>query len=223
MLPEDDRSLTLNMKFSTLFSAALLSVVVGSGSADAALVSFLGSVDTGSPVVLGSLPRNFKLTLDYTPAPGGVDTGVTGTLTFPSTPNGNTSNPDVNPEVSVATTGTIRVRNDFGPGVEDIFGFSGTVAAGLLGPNFVNYNFSFLNPSDTVTSTDLSPASIQLLVNGETSIAFSGGPNGFRGNGVIRGAPEPTTMIALCGLVVGGCGVGYRRRKKKSQETTAAA
>ena len=88
MLPEDDRSLTLNMKFSTLFSAALLSVVVGSGSADAALVSFLGSVDTGSPVVLGSLPRNFKLTLDYTPSPGGVDTAVTGTLTFPSTPNG---------------------------------------------------------------------------------------------------------------------------------------
>ncbi len=189
-----------------------------SGSANAALVSFLGSVDTGSPVALGSFPRNFKLVLDYDPAPGGIDTTVSGTLTFPSTPNPSTSNPDSNAEVTVATTGTLRVRDNFGTTPQDIAAFSGTVAAGLLGPNFVNYNFSFLNPPDTVSSTDLSPASLAVLINGETTIAFSGGPNGFRGDGTIRGAPEPATMAALTGLVLGGCGVGYRRRKRRRAE-----
>lgn len=210
------------MKFTKLFCIATVALAMSCSTADAAVVSFLGSVDSGSPVVLGSLPRNFTLVLNYVPDPvGGIDTAVTGMFIFPSTPNANTTNPISEPEVTVATTGTIRVRNDFGPSVQDIFGFSGTVAAGLLGPNSVNYNFSFLNPSDTITSPDLSPSTVSALIRGETSIAFSGGPNGFRGTGVIRGAPEPSTMLALCGLVVGGCGVGYRRKIRAKKEEAA--
>lgn len=201
-------------------TVALLATFVLGSSANAAIVSFLGSVDTGVAGTLGSLPRNFKLTFDYTP--GGSGSPVAGTFTFPATPNGLVPNPDTNPQSIIAMSGNLSVANDFGG--NDIFAFSGEVAAGLLGVNKVIFNFSFLKPDTTIDSAIASPENIAKLIAGQTTIGFTGGggPGIFRGEGVIRGAPEPSTMIALTGLIAGGCGIGYRRRKKGKNDTESS-
>lgn len=200
--------------------AALLVIFVAGPSAEAAVVDFLGSVNTGVPGTLGSFPRNFRLTMTYTPGGGGSP--ASGMFTFPATPNGSVANPDVNPTSVIPMTGNLSVANDFGG--NDIFTFGGQVAAGLLGANSVNFNFSFLNPDTTIDSPDATPENIAKLISGQTTISFSGGggPGIFRGEGVIRGAPEPSTMIALTGLIAGGCGIGYRRRMKTKADTDSA-
>ena len=212
------------MKLRTLIALSIFAVCFS--SADAALVGFLGSVDQGRPgPVLGSLPRNFTLTLDYTPTTGGSTTINSATLAFPATPNPNTTNTNVEASALVmldTSVGGITVANNLGPGGEDFFRFVGRVAAGGLGPNNVDFSFTFLNPSDTITNNDVNPTNIATLLTGQTSIAFSGGAGGFSGSGMIRGAPEPSSMIALCGLVIGGCGVGYRRRLKAKKNKTSA-
>ncbi|WP_161604455.1 PEP-CTERM sorting domain-containing protein [Roseiconus nitratireducens] len=202
--------------------AATMAALMTCCQAQAAVVSFLGSVDSGRPgPVLGSLPRNFVLVLDYTPSPGG-SSNTTGTLSFPATPNSNTSNTDPNPAVSVMTIGQVAIGNNTGAGGTDFFSFNGNVPTGMLGPNQVNFSFTFTKPGDTLDSNELTPEAIATLVSGQTSVAFSGGTGGFSGQGVIRGAPEPSTMIALTGLVVGGCGIGYRRRKQSRSEDSEA-
>ncbi|MEO1617956.1 MAG: hypothetical protein AAFV88_19030, partial [Planctomycetota bacterium] len=176
----------------------LLIAAASTGAANAAVVGFLGNVVQGrSGPVLGSLPRNFTLVLDYTPVAGGSTTINSGTLRFPATPNGSTTNPNIEPAVTVPldiSVGGVTVANNAGPMGEDFFQFTGRVSAGLLGPNNVNFAFTFLKPADTIDSVDLNPTSIGLLVSGQTTIAFSGGTGGFSGQGFIRGAPEPGTM-----------------------------
>ncbi|MEM6468552.1 MAG: hypothetical protein AAF802_03210 [Planctomycetota bacterium] len=209
-----------------LFFALILFAGLTGTAANAAIVGFLGEVVQGREgPVLGSLPRNFTLVLDYNPVPGGSTTINSGTLRFPATPNGSTSNTNVESAVVVpldVSVGGLTVANNMGPMGEDLLNFTGRISAGLLGPNNVNFSFTFLKPGDTIDSVDLNPTSIGLLVTGQTSIAFSGGAGGFSGQGSIRGAPEPATMIALTGLVVGGCGVGLRRRIRKRRESAAA-
>ncbi|MCS7471462.1 hypothetical protein NZK35_32850 [Stieleria sp. ICT_E10.1] len=174
--------------------------------------------------MLVSLPRNFKLILTYTPNPGG-GAPASGVFTFLSTPNAGTTNSNSHPKVTVAASGNISLGNNSGPGGTDVFVYNGQVAAGLLGPNNVNFAFSFTKPSDTITMGGVTPDNIAPLVSGQSSIAFIGGAGGPNGVGTIRGAPEPSTMIALTGLVAGGCGIGYRRRMKakNAEELTSEA
>ncbi|MCA9140788.1 MAG: PEP-CTERM sorting domain-containing protein [Planctomycetales bacterium] len=194
--------------------AALAFAAICVSSADAALVGFIGTVDSGrAGPVLGSLPRNFTLVLDYTPTAGGSTTINSGTLAFKPT----LTNPNVIVPLE-PTFGGLQINNNGGPMGQDFFTFTGRVNGPLLGPNNVNFSFTFLKPADTVSSVDLNPTSLASLIAGPSvQIAFAGGSGGFSGTGLVRGAPEPSTMIALCGLVVGGCGVGYRRRLRKAQ------
>jgi len=203
-------------------AAVLLSSTFLGFQAEAALVGFLGSFDSSQPgPVLVSLPRNFVLTLNYTPNPaGGVTAG--GEITFLATPNPGTSNPLTNPPVTVPVTGGISLGDNSGPGGTDVFVYNGSIAATLLGPNNVNFSFSFTKPSETITSGGVTPDNIAPLISGQSSIAFIGGAGGPNGVGVVRGAPEPSTMIALTGLVIGGCGLGYRRRIKTTASKESA-
>ena len=136
---------------------------------------------------------------------------------FPATPNPLAANPDINPGVAVATSGALQVGNNTGAGGTDFLTWNGTVATGLLGPNPVNYTFTFLQPSDTVNDVTLNPQTVEDLIVGTTTIAFAGGTGGFSGQGTVTAAPEPGTMIALTGLVAAGAGIGIRRRFKKGQ------
>lgn len=212
------------MPFSKLlFSATLLASLAISAPANAAIVSFLGSVDTGSPGMLGSLPRNFVLTLDYTP--GGSGSPATATFLFPATPNADTPNPSTHPDFSVVSAGNLSVADNFMG--SDIFTFGGFIPAGDIGSKDVNYSFSFLNPTDTIDAPIANSENIAKLINGQSTINFSGGGGAgvFTASGVIRGAPEPSTMIALTGLIAGGCGVGYRRKmnaKAKGEDSEKA-
>ncbi len=204
---------------SVLFS--LVGMLLVGGSADAAVVSFTGVVQQGCPgPVLLSLPRNFTLTLNYTPTTGGTSL-TNGTLAFPATPNSVVANPDVNPGVIVPTSmGSLTIGNDTGAGGTDFITATGIVDPGLLGPNQVRYTFTFTQPGNTVGDLSLNPDSVKDLIRGSTSIAFNGGTGGFSGSGTVVGAPEPSSMIALTGLVVGGVGFGIRRRVKKKAEQT---
>lgn len=200
------------MKYRILTALSIAAICFS--SADAALVGFLGTVDSGrAGPVLGSLPRNFTLTLDYTPTTGGSTVINAGTLAFKPT----LSQPNVIVPLN-SSIGGLQISNNGGVGGQDFLTFTGRVDATQLGPNNVNFSFTFLKPSDTVTSVDLNPTSLATLIAGPpVLISFTGGAGGFSGTGLVRGAPEPSTMIALCGLVVGGCGVGYRRRQQKAK------
>lgn len=179
-------------------------------TANAAVVSFMGTLPAGplqvAGPVLGSLPRDFTITYTYTPSATGLST-VSGTFTFLA----NTSDP----QVTVATTGNIALANNGGTSGEDVFSVDGIVAAGLLGPTVSKYIFDFVKPSSTVSSNNLSPMAVAKMISGPTTINFKSGP--VRELGVVRGAPEPNTMIALSGLVIGGCGIGYRRRLRNKE------
>lgn len=198
--------------------ALMMSAVIAT-TGNAAVVSFLGSVNTGKPGTLGSLPRDFKLVLNYN-VTGLASSPVIGTMTFPATPNANTTNPNTHPTSIIPLTGSLSVSNNFMG--SDIFTFGGFVDPGLLGTKAVNFNFAFLNPTTTISTPVANPTTIAALISGQTAINFSGGGGvgTFGGAGVIRGAPEPSTMIALTGLVAGGCGIGYRRRLKKAQQAS---
>jgi hypothetical protein len=205
-----------------LFLLPILALLLTDSSLPAAVVSFTGFVTPGRPgPVLQSLPRNFTLTLNYTPTTGG-STPATGTLAFPATPNPLVANPDVNPGVAVATTGNLAIGNDSGLGGTDFITWNGTVAPGLLGPNFVNYTFTFIQPGDTVNDVTLNPDTVKDLIRGQTSIAFAGGTGGFSAPGTVVAAPEPSSMIALTGLVAGGVGFGIRRRMKRKPKGGSA-
>ena len=200
-----------------LCSLAVLMATV-CGSANAATVSFLGVLDNGvAGPILGSVPRDFVLTLDYTINPGGGVTPASGQFDFRTTPNpGGT--PDPYPGVSAVTSGFITVADNNGQGGTDSFTFNASIPAGEISNNGspVNYSFTFLKPNDTIDSNAVNPLNIEKLIAGETFIAFAN-PQ-ITANGSIRGAPEPATMVALTGLVLGGCGVGYRRRRKAKAE-----
>ena len=102
----------------------------------------------------------------------------------------------------------------------DRFTFAGSTPAGTLSPNITNFSFTFIKPTDTVSNNQLTTENIRKLITGNTQISFAGGPGEIYAQGVITGAPEPATMAALSGLVVGGCGIGYRRRvRAKRQES----
>ncbi len=191
------------------------------GSADAATVGFLGSINQGQPgPILGSFPRNFSLTLNYTINPGGGVTPATGAFEFPATPNTGTSNPNSHPPIMALVNGNITVANNNGPGGTDSFQFNGNTPAGQLNPTLpVNFSFTFTNPVSTISSTSVDPVNIAKLIGGQTSISFTSAT--VSGVGVIRGAPEPSTMIALTGLIAGGCGIGYRRRMKAREAAEA--
>ena len=210
------------MSVKKLVSSALFAALIAvCPNANAAIVGFLGSIDSGNPGMLGSLPRDFTLVLDFTPGPSG--TSATATFGFPATPNVNTTNMDVNPAFNIATMGTINISNNM-MGV-DQFTFNGSFGANEIGTNPVFFSFSFTNPTDTIDNNMATPENIEMLVNGQTSISFQGGGGvgAFTTQGVIRGAPEPSTMIALTGLVCGGCGIGYRRRMKRKAAEEAEA
>ena len=102
-----------------------------------------------------------------------------------------------------------------------MFAHAGAIAATQLGPTNVSFAFSFTKPSDTVTSGAVTPENIAPLVGGMSTFAFVGGAGGPNGVGTIRGAPEPNTMIALTGLIAGGCGIAYRRRRVKAASEKA--
>ncbi|WP_145209179.1 hypothetical protein [Planctomycetes bacterium TBK1r] len=162
--------------------------------------------------MLNSLPRDFTITYNYTPSATGLST-VSGTFTFLA----NTSDP----QVTVATTGNFAMANNAGTSGQDIFSVDGIIAAGLLGPSVSRYTFAFVKPTNTISSNNLSPLAVAQMIAGPTSINFKSGP--VRGFGVVRGAPEPNTMVALSGFVIAGCGIGYRRRLKKHKETAVEA
>ena len=121
--------------------------------------------------------------------------------------------------------GDITVVNNNGPGGTDAFLFNGNAPTGGLDPaHQVNFSFTFTKPMNTISSISVDPVNIAKVIRGQTSISFTS-PT-VSGVGVIRGAPEPSTMIALTGLIAGGCGIGYRRRIKakeaaEAEETTA--
>ncbi|WP_147868857.1 hypothetical protein [Stieleria maiorica] len=123
--------------------------------------------------------------------------------------------------MTVATSGEFALANNAGTSGEDIFSVDGTIAAGLLGPTITRYTFAFVKPTNTVGSDDLNPLTLSKMIAGPTSMNFKSGP--LRAMGVIRGAPEPNTMIALSGLVIGGCGIGYRRRQRSKAKATTEA
>lgn len=196
-------------KLTCVLAILLASVCV---PATAATVSFLGTVQSGTAgPILGSFPRDFILTLDYTPNLGGGNAAAAGTWIFPASGS--------NSLVSVATSGGIQIKDNSVSG--DTFKFNGNVALGLLNPTAqVNYTFTFTNPVDTISSETVTEENIEQLIVGQTMISFNS-PTVF-GVGSIRAAPEPSTMIALTGLIAGGCGIGYRRRMKaKTAEQTS--
>lgn len=187
--------------------AALAFALIPVCSSNAATVGFYGTFDSGTAGPLGSLPRDFVLTLDYSPSMSGL-ANTTGTFDFAA------SGPD--PAASYATSGGMVIEDNTGAGGTDVFRLTGLIAAGDFGPTQVNYSFEFLNPAGTVNSVAINEASIQALIGGQATISFVG--SGTSVSGGITGAPEPSSMIALTGLVIGGCGIGYRRRNKSAKD-----
>ena len=206
------------MKFKILLALALLASLTTSNKADAFAIPFTGVLTNGSiPSVFGSFPREFSLFVSGTDRPGRNSAPASGTMDLSATPNG--SNPDTNPALSLSLTGTVFVVNNHPSDGLDVLSLSLRVTGGGVTPG-ANINFAFRAPASTIPTggvTGVTSDNVAAILGNTlfTPIVTAGGPL-FRSGGSISGAPEPSTMIALCGLVAGGFGIGYRRRKKAS-------
>ena len=197
------------------FSLIVLPVVFVSTPvrSDAAIVSFTGSLLTGDPGNLGTLPRPFVLTLDYSENLVGNTAGATGSFEFSATTT------PAQAARSVPTTGTITIVDAPGPGGNDSFSFSGSIPAKQLSNSnqAVLYNFSFLQSADTIDNSFVSAENISKLIIGSATTSLVNNQVNTQGIlfGNLQSVPEPNAASALIGLVGICCGFEYRRRRKR--------
>lgn len=188
--------------------AASCFLTLGALKADAAVVTFQGSIlaGGGGTAVLGTIPpdptRTFTLQLNYTPVSGpNFLANITGG-TFSVAPGTN---------FSVVPLGSTILVANAAPGSEDMAAFT----VNVTGPATGTLTFAF--DRDAISNNDASEANINTLVIGNSAdnfIANFGAAGFYAGN--ITGVPEPGSCLALLGMIGGGGAWGWRRRQRNA-------
>jgi len=203
------------MKGSTMRLLAMLAascfLTLGALQADAAVVTFQGTLLTGGggTAIFGTIPpdpaRNFTLQLNYNP--GTAPTNFLAPIT------GGTFN--VAPGTNFAVTGGSIIVTD---GANDNASFTVNVS----GPAAGTLTFSF--DGNSIPTNDASEANVNAMVAGDTTnlLANFGAAGVYvgtiTGDPVVTAVPEPGSCLALLGLVGGGA---WRWRRSRQQRNAA--
>lgn len=182
--------------------AASCFLTLGALEVDASVVSFQGTILGGTGSLFGTIPpdptRPFTLEVDYTPSATLAASITGGTFVVaPGTTFG-------------VTGGTITVVNQPSPS-QDMAAFTVNVASGAN-----SGVLSFIMDRDAISASVASQSNIEAIVLGNSAdnfIANFGAGGTYVGS--IANVPEPSSCLAMLGLVGGGAW-GWRRRKQRA-------
>ncbi len=160
---------------------------------EAAVMVFRGFVNSSNNAAgfLGAVPPavNFSINLNVTDGPGPNAAITSGTFEW------------IGNSVQFITGGNLNLTDG---GLNDTLAFQVNTSAGIGLFNFTGGNF--------ITGTAVSPTSLSGLVTQSATTGFSFITNGFvtTYSGSITAVPEPTSCLALIGVV--GLGAWHMRR-----------